>query len=304
MRAPRPIVLGQPGSTNLGLRSRSYAHRLHDVVQRIESSQSDDPDLNDDTDHLPSKTASSRSPGLLCICRRPRRRASSITEPRQIPGELLELSEAELGAGRFGKVTMGTIKEATGTDRPVAIKEAQAGEEESLMMEAVLTAQLKHPNVISLVGLILADPVAKEPMCVSHSGFLIPVSCTPAFYCLLSHGVWPQFIHPGGALIRGHGCIHMIRCINPKSDPPHRVRRMALPLCPFGDLRGLLQRRVVAGLGPLQAAGGGNLCYQVALGMAYLEKRQFVHRDVAARNVLVGAGMVCRVADFGLGQVR
>ena len=36
--------------------------------------------------------------------------------------------------------------------------------------------------------------------------------------------------------------------------------------------------------------------------MAYLEVRRFVHRDLATRNILVGADDTCLVADFGMSR--
>ncbi|XP_039092855.1 LOW QUALITY PROTEIN: tyrosine-protein kinase Srms [Hyaena hyaena] len=42
---------------------------------------------------------------------------------------------------------------------------------------------------------------------------------------------------------------------------------------------------------------------QVAEGMSYLEERRIVHRGLAARNVLVGDDLACKVADFGLARL-
>lgn len=38
-----------------------------------------------------------------------------------------------------------------------------------------------------------------------------------------------------------------------------------------------------------------NYCIQVTLGMLYLSEKGFVHRDIAARNVLVSDRDVCKV---------
>ena len=42
---------------------------------------------------------------------------------------------------------------------------------------------------------------------------------------------------------------------------------------------------------------------QVSSGMAFLEEKNYVHGDLAARNILVGENLICKVADFGLANM-
>ncbi|XP_078718563.1 BDNF/NT-3 growth factors receptor, partial [Lampetra fluviatilis] len=45
-----------------------------------------------------------------------------------------------------------------------------------------------------------------------------------------------------------------------------------------------------------------NMGSQIAAGMAYLASQHFVHRDLATRNCLVGAGLVVKIGDFGMSR--
>ncbi|XP_072227933.1 fibroblast growth factor receptor 1b [Leuresthes tenuis] len=80
-----------------------------------------------------------------------------------------------------------------------------------------------------------------------------------------------------------------------------------------GNLREYLRARRPAGLeywsGLRQATLGSveirelvSAAYQVARGMAYLASKKCIHRDVAARNVLVTEDNVMKIADFGLAR--
>ena len=43
-------------------------------------------------------------------------------------------------------------------------------------------------------------------------------------------------------------------------------------------------------------------CYQLSTAMTYLENKKFVHRDIAARNILVVNHECIKLADFGLSR--
>eukprot|EP00037_Helgoeca_nana_P031582 m.405162 g.405162 ORF g.405162 m.405162 type:complete len:173 (+) comp28426_c0_seq2:401-919(+) len=41
-------------------------------------------------------------------------------------------------------------------------------------------------------------------------------------------------------------------------------------------------------------------CHDTASGLHYLASRRIVHRDIAARNVLLDSAYTCKVSDFGM----
>ena len=42
--------------------------------------------------------------------------------------------------------------------------------------------------------------------------------------------------------------------------------------------------------------------HEIAKGMAFLEQNEFVHRDLACRNILLDSNNVVKIADFGLAR--
>ncbi|KAJ3606661.1 hypothetical protein NHX12_026180, partial [Muraenolepis orangiensis] len=46
-----------------------------------------------------------------------------------------------------------------------------------------------------------------------------------------------------------------------------------------------------------------DMASQVAAGMAYIERMNYIHRDLRSANILVGEGLGCKIADFGLARL-
>jgi len=163
-----------------------------------------------------------------------------------------------LGSGQFGDVYRGTLQHSRGSIE-VAIKtlKSKASKEDRVkfLQEAAIMGQFKHPNVVTLYG-VIADG---EPVCLESqvrqlknlSFFLIQVLLVLE---MLMKGDLRQFL------------------LSMRSEED------------FENLDSLVDGHFLL-----------SFCRQIASGMAYLSSISFIHRDLAARNILVSADHICKV---------
>ncbi|XP_017950670.1 focal adhesion kinase 1 isoform X7 [Xenopus tropicalis] len=93
-----------------------------------------------------------------------------------------------------------------------------------------------------------------------------------------------QFDHP-----------HIVKLIGVITENPVWI---IMELCTLGELRSFLQVRKYS----LDLASLILYAYQLSTALAYLESKRFVHRDIAARNVLVSSSDCVKLGDFGLSR--
>lgn len=90
-----------------------------------------------------------------------------------------------------------------------------------------------------------------------------------------------QFDHP-----------HIVKLIGVITENPVWI---IMELCTLGELRSFLQVRKYS----LDLSSLILYAYQLSTALAYLERKRFVHRNIAAWNVLVSSNDCVKLGDFG-----
>ncbi|XP_073962975.1 protein tyrosine kinase 2 Fak isoform X2 [Choristoneura fumiferana] len=97
--------------------------------------------------------------------------------------------------------------------------------------------------------------------------------------------IMQQFSHP-----------HIIGLVGVCSAPPIWI---VMELATLGEMRAYLQQNARR----LETCTLVLYIYQLSTALSYLESKKFVHRDIAARNVLVSTPTCVKLADFGLSKM-
>uniref|UniRef100_A0A8C7LNJ3 receptor protein-tyrosine kinase n=1 Tax=Oncorhynchus kisutch TaxID=8019 RepID=A0A8C7LNJ3_ONCKI len=225
----------------------------------------------------------------------------------EFPRDKLRLGQI-LGAGAFGKVVEATAY-GLGTDdnmtTRVAVKmlkpSAHSEEREALMSELKILSHLGcHDNIVNLLG-----------ACTQGGPMLMITE-----YC--SHGDLLNFLRGKAKLfldsiLSGPGVPGDSDHYKNTCSQESRVRSDSGISCSSSDN--------YQDMHPAQRPKYCSLCedpetdtwsldiedlltvsYQVAQGMDFLASKNCIHRDVAARNVLLTDGHVAKICDFGLAR--
>ena len=95
------------------------------------------------------------------------------------------------------------------------------------------------------------------------------------------------------ALLDHRNILPLVGVITVPRDLPALVLLM---YCERGTLKDHVE---AAGIGGINTVTLLTFCAEVLQGMQHIASRRIVHRDIAARNVLLDANEVCKLADFG-----
>ncbi|XP_029924288.1 macrophage colony-stimulating factor 1 receptor 2 [Myripristis murdjan] len=215
----------------------------------------------------------------------------------EFPRDQLRLG-AVLGSGAFGKVVEATAF-GLGTNQVtrVAVKmlkpSAHSEEREALMSELKILSHLGyHDNIVNLLG-----------ACTRGGPMLMITE-----YC--SHGDLLNFLRE-----RAQDFLSVMQSEEEAEEAEPYKNTSALPARVRTD-SGISCCSEYQEMQPVfssQTDGGGQtdswcfddlmrFSYQVAQGLEFLSSRNCIHRDVAARNVLLTNRRVAKICDFGLAR--
>ncbi|KAL0993866.1 hypothetical protein UPYG_G00114910 [Umbra pygmaea] len=234
----------------------------------------------------------------------------------EFPRDKLKLGQI-LGAGAFGKVVEATAY-GLGTDESkttrVAVKmlksSAHSVEIEALMSELKILSHLGcHENIVNLLGACTQG----GPM------LMITEYCSHGDLLNFLRGKANQFLD---SILNGPEVSEVLRVVGISEDTVHyknaytqetRLRSDSGISSSTSDYQEMhpLQRPKHSHIGSMcEDIDGWSLdiedllkfSFQVAQGMNFLASKNCIHRDVAARNVLLTDGHVAKICDFGLAR--
>ncbi|OQV19495.1 Mast/stem cell growth factor receptor kita [Hypsibius exemplaris] len=214
-------------------------------------------------------------------------------ESMQIPEKNIEISDEILGCGQSATVYRGTARGIAGTQFDfgkitVAIKKFNQNDirgTDCILKEVdIISKAGRHINVISLLGVVLTEsPLLLFEYCALGSlrNYLMQHR-NDYFY---------NHVDESGNLL--------------SYDEEEATRRQAMVTRRFSVVsqhsRAISMEPHFDGI-VMSSKDLISFAYQIARGMEYLAQKAIIHKDLAARNILVADGKLVKISDFGLSR--
>ncbi|MGH0135972.1 UNVERIFIED_CONTAM: hypothetical protein FKN15_025239 [Acipenser sinensis] len=224
-------------------------------------------------------------------CSKPKAQMPWDKDAWEISKESIKMLK-KLGAGQFGEVWLAYYNNST----KVAVKTLKPGtmSAQAFLEEANLMKALQHDRLVRLYAVVTkVEPIYIITEFMANGSLLDFLKSEEGNKLLL-----PKLIDFSAQIAEGMAYIE-------KKNYIHRDLRAANVLvsesllCKIADF-GLA--RVIED-DQYTAREVYVLLLQIAEGMAYIEKKNYIHRDLRAANVLVSESLLCKIADFGLARV-
>ncbi|KAJ7996417.1 hypothetical protein DPEC_G00236860 [Dallia pectoralis] len=236
----------------------------------------------------------------------------------EFPRDKLKLGQI-LGAGAFGKVVEATAY-GLGADENktmrVAVKmlkpRAHSEEKEALMSELKILSHLGcHDNIVNLLGACTqGGPMLMITEYCSHGDLLnfLRDKAKQFLDSILSRPEDSEIPLVTGILADSvqykNTCTQECRGRSDSgiSSSTSDYQEMHPAQRPKHSLKGSMCEDPETDTWSLDIEDMLNFSFQVAQGMNFLASKNCIHRDVAARNVLLTDGRVAKICDFGLAR--
>ncbi|XP_055538905.1 uncharacterized protein LOC129726199 isoform X6 [Wyeomyia smithii] len=272
-----------PNSSATNSLEKSQNRKMTDSQssEKQDSTRSSSDKLNNSVHELEASTSSNSKPTLnedyaeLGMCEEEGDYSTPAARNYELDRNQITLNEI-IGVGQFGDVHIGSCRLSSKSTLANKLNQSLTSEFDELSLSGGANGENNNSAEAQQKGGGVIQVAVKT--CKADADLATSEKFLEEAY------IMQKFEHP-----------HIIKLIGICSGPPIWI---VMELARLGELRAYLKKNgSKLKLGTLLLYS-----YQLSTALSYLESKKFVHRDIAARNVLVSSPTCIKLADFGLSR--